>query len=94
MPQQDQKLMLLYPVDILLGQHFYKARNLSMFDIQVSLIEFETSFKQVFTFHLLFKKIVEACKPVTQIFEFIDTHRPSSSGQMARADPMDHAGAE
>ena len=43
-----------------------------MIDIHVSLIEFETSFKQVFMFQLLFKKIMDACKPVTQILEHID----------------------
>ena len=75
-------MMLLYPTDIVLGQHFYSQKNLSMIDIQVSLIEFETSFKQVFLFHLLFKKILDACKPVTQIFEYIDSksNKPRPSG--------------
>ena len=36
-----------------------------MIDIQVSLIELETSFNQVFMFQLLFKKILDALKPVT-----------------------------
>ena len=37
------------------------------------MIEFETSFKQLFMFKLLFQKISDACKPVTQIFEHIDS---------------------
>ena len=43
-----------------------------MMDIQVSLIELETSFKQVFLYQLLFKKIIDASKPVMQILEIID----------------------
>lgn len=57
--------MLLYPTDVILGQQFYSQKNLQMIDIQVSLIEFETSFNQVFMFHLLFKKIHDALRPVT-----------------------------
>ena len=43
-----------------------------MIDIQVSLIEFEISFKQAFMLQLLLKKILDAGKPVTQIFEHRD----------------------
>ena len=56
-----------------------------MIDIQVSLIELETSFNQVFMFQLLFKKILDALKPVTQIFEHIDSQstkaRPDGDGK-------------
>jgi hypothetical protein len=52
-----------------------------MIDIHVSLIEFETSFKQVFMFQLLFKKIMDACKPVTQILEHIDAQSVKKHSQ-------------
>lgn len=39
----------------------------------MSLIELETSFKQVFMFQILFKNILDACKPVTQIFQHLDS---------------------
>lgn len=43
----------------------------------MSIIEFETSFKQVFLYQLLLKKIIDASKPVTQIVEFIDSQGKS-----------------
>jgi len=81
--------MLLYPTDMVLGQQFYSQKNLKMIDINVSLIEFETSFKQVFAYQLLAKKILDACKPVTQIFEHIDSQsslKTRSGGSMKGVD--------
>ena len=42
--------MLLYQTDMVIGQQFYSQKNLRMIDINVSIIEFETSFKQVFVY--------------------------------------------
>ena len=78
--------MLLYPTDVMLGQQFYTQKNLQMIDIQVSLIEFETSFKQVFMFQLLFKKILDACNPVTQIFEYIKNSQSTKARKTGKHD--------
>ena len=56
-----------------------------MMDIQVSVVEFETSFKQVFLYQLLFKKIIDASKPVMQIFEFIDSQSSAKAAKDNRA---------
>ena len=77
--------MLLYPTDMVFGQQFYSQKNLSMMDIQVSVVEFETSFKQVFLYQLLFKKIIDASKPVMQIFEFIDSQSSAKAAKDNRA---------
>ena len=46
---------------------------MQILDIHVSLIEFETSFKQIFLLQLLLKNILDSCKPVTQIFQHLDS---------------------
>ena len=46
--KNDMISMLLYPTVVSIEQQFFSSRKLLINDIQVSIIEFETSFKQIF----------------------------------------------
>ena len=61
----ERRLMLLYPVDCTVEQHFYSQKNLCINDLSLSMVEMELSFKQAFCLLLMGSKIVEAFKPVT-----------------------------
>jgi hypothetical protein len=44
-PGCANRVMLLYPTDATLESQFFTNRNLRINDVQVSMIEFETSFR-------------------------------------------------
>jgi hypothetical protein len=64
-----KKQMLLYPVDVQVEQKFYTAKNFSQLDVDVSLVEIEVSFKQLFFMSCLAQKIQDAVKPFQQVLE-------------------------
>lgn len=85
----EKRLMLLYPVDINLENHFYSKKNLNITDIMVSMVELELSFKQIFFLVLLSQKIFDSVKPMMQVFDNIKRgQKPQASANENQEDPV------
>jgi len=72
-PGSDHRSVILYPTEITLESQFFANRSLRINDVQVSMVELETSFRQLFHLNLLASKISAEMEPIKQIFQRIGT---------------------
>jgi len=80
-PGSKSRAVILYPTEVSVHSQFFSKRNLRVNDVQISMVEFETSFRQLFSLSLLMTKLASELEPIKQIFERIN----SSVGTKERA---------